>query len=89
MTYRKDSREKNGIQYSVFKVHRAGILSLASMTIAYRKKTINNFGDISRIFFSFYRAGRFGRHIEPILYSIQRGNGFRRKSTGSFHPARP
>ena len=44
---------------------------------------------LAESFFSFYGAGRFGRHIEPILYSIQRGNGFRHKSTGSFHPARP
>lgn len=44
---------------------------------------------LAESFFLFRGAGRFGRHTEPILYDIQRGNGFRRRSRGSFHPARP
>ena len=42
-----------GAPYAVF------CFPLAIMTIPYRKKTINNFCDISRIFFFFLQGGAF------------------------------
>ena len=92
---------KYGVLYSVFKVRaryarppRACPMrfSLSPLRLWYyhiKKRQSTIFTILAESFFSFYRAGRFGRHTEPVLYSIQRGNGFRHKSRGSFHPAHP
>lgn len=52
--YTRDIRvTATGLPYAVF------CFPLASMTIAYRKTAINNFCDISRIFFFFLLGGAF------------------------------
>lgn len=55
---------------------RRGFVPLASMTIALQKTAINNFDDISRIFFFFLQGGAFWQTYRADFVQYPTGEWF-------------